>query len=419
MVAIELEHRARRKGSITPFLLVSLMALLAAFAVAVDYIFLWQTRVEMQVANDAAALAGTQSFIDDDFLTGDPAKIQQRVEEGRTNALLYASLNRVLARPAQLDSNPANLPDGDIVLGTLDHPGAKFFIPAQDTLDPFNVALSQVNAVHVVSPRTQARGNSVFIPLGALVLRPSVDVISASTAMIDRAVIGFRFTNSQPLPLAPIALQSDPNAVNPLSWEFVVQARRGPDLFRFDRTTNTFVADPLGDGIHEFLATLSLPGNNPTPGTNAVILNFGAGTPAATAGQIRTGLTPPDLQNQGGELLLGPTNTVLLPGSPATPASGSPGFVALQQSLMHLQMTAEQRIWPLYRQSSFQTGVTTVSGFVAARVVQVNAVPGGPLTFILQATMLATPDAVTDFTRRGVGGVNITNPYVVKIRLVQ
>jgi hypothetical protein len=397
----------RRKGSITPFLLVSLTVLLAAFAVAVDYIFLWQTRVEMQAADDAASLAAVQSFVDDDFLTGDPAKIQPLVVNAQTAAVQYAQLNRVLARPAQLD------PNRDILFGTLDHPRAAVFFPTPDLGNSNNLALATINAVRVLSPRTQARGNPVTIPLGALLLTPSVNVIAASAAMLDRDVIGFRFVNAQPLPLAPIALLSDQAAMNPLSWEYLVLTRQGPDQFRFDRQANTFVADPNGDGLHEMLVTLGQPGVN-TPGTNGCILNLGpANTPAE---QVRNGLTPADLQNQGGQLMLGPNNQVLLPGSPTTPSSG---YADLQQSLTQLQTTAKQRIWPLYTNCDPNTGVTTLHGFVAARVVRVMAVPGGPLTFILQPTMIATPDAVTDFTRRGAGGVNITNPYVVKIRLVQ
>ena len=134
---------------------------------------------------------------------------------------------------------------------------------------------------------------------------------------------------------------------------------------------------------------------------------------------MRNGLTPADLQSLGGQLVLGPNNQVLLPGTPATPASGSPGFTQLEQSLKDLAATGAQRIFPLYTKCDPATGVTTVSGFVAARVATVQTDGNGALTFVLQPTMLASPDAVTDFTRRGAGGVNITNPYVVKIRLVQ
>src|SRR5437868_6350821 len=170
----------RRAGSITPFLLLSLMVLAASFAIAVDYIFLWQTRAEMQSATDAASLAAAQALVDDAQLTGDSARIEKLFEDARANAVRYALMNRVLARPVQLDPNYPDLPGGDVLFGTLDHPGATVFVPAQDTLDPFNTGLANVNAVRVANQRTATRGNPIGIPLGGLLLMPTVDVVAAS-----------------------------------------------------------------------------------------------------------------------------------------------------------------------------------------------------------------------------------------------
>ena len=116
----------RRAGSVTPFLLLSLMVLVASFAIAVDYIFLWQTRAEMQSATDAASLAAAQALVDDAQLTGDSAHIEKLFEDARANAVRYAQLNRVLARPVRLDPNYPDLPDGDILFGTVQHgPGQR------------------------------------------------------------------------------------------------------------------------------------------------------------------------------------------------------------------------------------------------------------------------------------------------------
>ncbi len=406
--------KPQRHGSITPLAIISLLILLAALAVAVDYIFLWQTRVEMQAAADAASAASANALVSEDQLKGDPAKIAPLFQNARDNAVLYGRLNRVLGQPVQFNPNYPDLVNGDILFGTLDNPKATMFVPASNTLDPFNSALAQVNAVRVISRHTQAHGNPVGVPLGGLLLTSNMDVVAASTAMLDRDVIGFQFRNHQPLPLAPIALLSDQQAEDPFSWEYLVEAGNGPDQYRFDKGTNSYVADPLGDGIHEFAVTLAPPGKSPPAQTNGVLLQFGSATTVSE--QLANGLTPTDLQGEGGQLVLGPNNTILLPGSPTTPASG---YADIQAALTQLQQTAAVRVWPLYTTSDPATGVTTVHGFVAARVVQVTATAGGPLTFILQATMIAVPDAVTDFTRRGVGGVNITNPYVVKIRFVQ
>ena len=45
---------------------------------------------------------------------------------------------------------------------------------------------------------------------------------------------------------------------------------------------------------------------------------------------------------------------------------------------------------------------------------------GQPIfTFTLQPTMISTATAVTDASRRGVGGITLVNPYICKVRLVE
>ena len=46
---------------------------MAAFAVAIDYSFLSETRLEMQNAGDSAALAAAEVFVDDSTLLNNPA----------------------------------------------------------------------------------------------------------------------------------------------------------------------------------------------------------------------------------------------------------------------------------------------------------------------------------------------------------
>ena len=77
----------------------------------------------------------------------------------------------------------------------------------------------------------------------------------------------------------------------------------------------------------------------------------------------------------------------------------------------------QKRIWPLYEVFDGLRGQAVVAGFVAARLVRATATSDGA-TVTLQPCMLATRAAITDSSRRGVGGINITNPYVVKVRIV-
>jgi hypothetical protein len=302
------------------------------------------------------------------------------------------------------------------VVGYLAHPHSPLFVPVQD-LTNVTSPVTQLNAMRIYSPRTQANGNPIAVPLGAMLLVPSVDMLATSTAMLDPYVIGFRFVNSRSLPLAPIAILTDPTGINPLSWEFNVVAQNGTDVFSFNQQTKTWSSGP--DGLHEIVVTIGVPGGKNLD-VNSAIVNVNTSSATEVANQLTNGVRPLDLKPFGGQLVLGANNQLLLPGSTTGPVPGSPDFVALLTSLSLLQSTGDQRIWPLYTGVDPSSSEIIVSGWVAARVAQVLVDPNsGALIFTLQATMLASPHAVTHYNSNGVGGINVPNPYIVKIRLVQ
>src|SRR5262249_27554689 len=152
--------------------------------------------------------------------------------------------------------NAVNLPDGDVLFGTLDNPRSTLFVPAERVTDPENPYLALVNAVRIAARRTRDRGNPAGLYVGQALGLPAADLVTVATARLDRDVVGLRPALNQPLPLVPIALLSDPSGADPRSWESQVAAGHGPDDYRFDRATRTFVADANGDGIHEIEITL-------------------------------------------------------------------------------------------------------------------------------------------------------------------
>jgi hypothetical protein len=93
-------------------------------------------------------------------------------------------------------------------------------------------------------------------------------------------------------------------------------------------------------------------------------------------------------------------------------------LTSIENALDQLQQSGEPRIWPLYCGLD-GSGQPVVCGFVAARVVTVSAPAGDTFTFSLQPTMISTATAVTDASRRGIGGIAIVNPYICKVRLVE
>jgi hypothetical protein len=395
----------RRQASTTLVVLLAFGVLLAAAALAIDLAHLWEVRTSQENATDAAALAAAGALVDDRLLTGDPAAMVLCLRLARDEAVRYAAANPVLGEPLPLDPNDTNLPEGDVLFGTLDNPHAPLFVPAGNVADLSNPSLGLVNAVRITGRRTRDRGNAAGLYLGRAFAVPAADVVTLSTAMLDRDVVGLRPALNQPLPLVPIALLSDPGGTNPASWEAQVPGGRGPDDYRFDPATRTVVADATGDGIHEMEVTLA---------DNACELLLGVADSAAVNDQVSGGVMPAQLQSLGGQLVLGEQNQLPLPAPPGCgPAAGTPEADGLAASLEQLRVRGDLRVWPLFAGLDGSSGAAVVTGFVAARVVRVEA-DGPRVRFTLQAGMLATPDLVTDASRR----VGAGNPYLGKIRLV-
>src|SRR5262249_35091380 len=154
---------------------------------------------------------------------------------------------------------------------------------------------------------------------------------------------------AQPVPLAPVALLSDPTGSRKQSWEFQVERRGGSDRWHHDKKKGRCVQG--ADGLYEMLVTLPL-GSAGSPaggnaaqaqaggggsGGNACLLQLGTGDVNDLAAQLVTGVSPAQFQQVGGQLVLGPKNQLVVPGTPWGPRAGSAGTQALQQALQQLQ----------------------------------------------------------------------------------
>jgi hypothetical protein len=414
-----------RRGSVTIWVLLMLsMVLLGASALAINQAWLWSIRTQLQVVADASALAATDALVGDDLLRAVPAPLPALLQNSVGVANTYAGLNPVLGQPFVLLPNPSNDLGGDVVFGTVTTPRSRNLMLAQYIQDPTNTALAQVNLVQVTARLTADRGNAPNLFFGPYVGLTSTDVLAQAAATLDRDVIGFRpLFPEQSLPLAPLALfsdttHSDPNLADARSWQYQVLSSNAKDNFQFQPgAPPTFVAG--SDGLPEFQAQLAIDSNQ-TSSTNVALLYLGVIDAAGAAGQLLTGITPVQVQAIGGQLLLGASdNRVTVPGSTLGPGTGAPALTTLVNNLMQLSQSGQVLVWPLYGATDTLSGNPILCGFVAARVVMVQPVGTGPLTFTLQPTMLVTATAVTDATRRGVGGIAIVNPYICKVRLVE
>ena len=110
---------------VTIFFLFAAPIFLIALVFAFNAAYLAEAKANLHTSADAAALAAVQSLVDDSWLTQDPTLQMNLVTSARTQAQAYASVNKVLGKPLNLQlptTATANPPDGDIVFAFLDQP---------------------------------------------------------------------------------------------------------------------------------------------------------------------------------------------------------------------------------------------------------------------------------------------------------
>jgi hypothetical protein len=408
-----------RQAVVNLWLVATIVVLIALFALAVDYAQLSATGVQLHNAADAAALASAQVLVDDAMLRRVPGELSALIADARDEAIRYGRTNPVLGRPLELVPNLENEVTGDIVFGSLEAPRSHDFVLAHRMDDPRNPYVHLVNAVRITARRTRERGNPAGMYLGQFFNLSSADVEAAATAMLDRNVIGFRPVGHRPIPLMPIGLFSDPRGGHPLSWEAQVEKGEAHDEYRWDRLRKQFVTDAAGDGLPEMTVSLAL-GEAQAERSNACLFQLGTKEVAGLCRQITLGVTAADLVDFGEQLVLPPNRQLSVEGSLLGPEAGSRDLSQVQRALERMQLEAEPRLWPLFTAFDPNRGRATVSGFVAARLVRVDApTADAPLMFLLQPCFVSAPSAVTNAGPQGEQAATGMNRYICKVRLVE
>jgi hypothetical protein len=423
-----LVRRATRRGGVSLYFLLALPVLCLTVALAVYATQLGRVSTDLQKAGDAAALAAVQTLVDDRTLIDDPQARWDLLAEARREAVRYAAENEVYGRSLELYANPGNEADGDVVFGVVPSARSRQFLSV-DLREGGREWLSGINAVRITARQTGERGNAPLLNDGPLLSRTANDVSRPATAMLDRAVIGLRPVDAKPIPLAPVALLSDPSGETGESWEYQVELRGGPDGWHYDRQLRRCEPAFEGDGIHEMVVRLRVPRQDdtdasaaeetPGPGrANACLLQIGARDFSALCGQMLTGVVREHLAEYGGKFALGVDNTLVVRGSPLGPRPDSAEHALLVKSLQQLQLLGEPRIWPLFSRFDEGTDLPVVTGFVAARVAEVHS-GGGDVLFVLQPCVLSLPGVLTESSRRSEGPPPPMNRYLCKVRLVE
>lgn len=338
-------------------------------------------------SSDASATAGARQLIGDELLMArlcadTDGLSTASIPASRDAAILYAQYNPIRGAVYAPDRNDPNLATADLVLGRVE----TFGIGATFTPADLNVA-SDLQGLNAVQSRIRIEGANAPRTFSV-----SHELTSTSVAVFDDRTVGFRpFLPSQVLPVVPIGIEAS-------VWNTQLSCGVPGTL---PQIAIKLVRCPNG-------------GVQPT----AVPLAIGVTTMADYLGQISNGITKPQYTAFGQPLELHPiTSTLDLPAEDCY----SPSTADLVSALGLIGN--QPRVWPLVQAAPGGSGQATVSGFVGARIISVNAgIEPDPATMgmtnvetvvvILQPAMVDAPTAVSRPTAPH-------NTYIGRVRLTR
>ncbi len=449
-------HRRTRRGAVVTGWLALWGLLLIVLLWAVELLsFRSHGRVELQIADDAAAHAAARDLVTESVFTVGytsdafsssvvPIDRAALIAKARADGERYGQLSRVMGHGLTIHDNATNNPHGELFIDSLENPTSRDFLGLRAVgTDPYNPDL---NAVRVKTHWAK--------------------ISASSTYYVDRDVVGFRLKqppSSNPtfptLPMVPIAILSQPCVPGPTtnvpacwtssskslaSWEKAIMGRQGPDKYLMGPGGLPITAvsnGGVGDNIPEISVTLTEGGNT---NDNGQLVYFNpAEAFAALVGQVTGGVAFGDLLTPGqqpGQFVLNDgtqaQNVAAAPTGSLPPASNSlsaGGATTLAGSATTTKQTGsgllgilgQPRVWLLYSGVANQNGnpVVDVVGFVVARVMNVQVAgaggSGNSLTITLQPSVLVTDKALTNWALRDLGPRSLYNPYVARLRFVE
>ena len=153
----------RHRGTVMIFTVLVLLMLIGFVGLAVDWGYTYRTAQQLQIAADAAALAGAENL----FLSHVSA---------RSAAISLAAANNAAGKVVSLQDNPSNVSTGDIVLGTYDRPTRTFTPTSQPS----------ANAVYIVARRTTGSiGGALPLLFGPIFGKSSAEVSRGAIALSE------------------------------------------------------------------------------------------------------------------------------------------------------------------------------------------------------------------------------------------
>ena len=365
----------RRQGFTTPAAAVGLIVLMFGLALIVDRIWLETAKLELMIAAESAGLAACKELATDGLLIANNST-DLRINNALQMAESIASQNYVGGMPVTLNINS----DGDVAFGNL----------VQQTQGiQFVESNDNPTTVVVTAQRTRSNNNPVAMFLSGIVGIPYADVAVRVEATVNNDVTGLRPISGTPIPALPIAIwEVDPTGSRTDTWDASVGSATGTDQYSFDTETHTVISG--SDGIPE-LVLHSLGNGNSTTTSNVQLLDLGTGlSDSGITQQFQVGVCVTDLQNLGGQILIGQGATASF--------NSSYQFSAAQVDALQ-QMLGQTRICLLYSTAtstttttqSASTGSTAVcTAVVAIRIMAVSSQSDGSCDVTVQPTVMTS-----------------------------
>ena len=266
------ENDRKRRGITMVFVVVLIPVLLGAAALTIDVGLLVNTKTDLQIAADAAALAGVSALSTDEMM-----RVRMREDDPSALAAVTRMAERLAARFSSynpsLGTETTYIDPKDITVGWIDLESGTSPIVT-------DVPPSQFNAVQTIVRRThKSRNGPVELLFARIFGIATGDVTATATAVFDDRVAGL------------------PPSTGPTIWPFSINEtvfrdsfKNGGDQFGYDDVTDS--VSGFGDGINE----IHLFPNKTAPG-NFGTLNFGgSGSSSELVEQIDYGLTPENIE---------------------------------------------------------------------------------------------------------------------------
>ncbi|UCG31552.1 MAG: hypothetical protein JSU68_07780 [Phycisphaerales bacterium] len=287
-------NKYKRRGAILVYVAASGVVLLGFAALAVDAGRLYLGKTELQVAADAAALAGAMELLHERRLHGE-GELLTSFQLVRQRAAAVAGSNPVLGIGPQIDYNPGNAPDGDLVIGYLPH--------LYNTGEPMTFSdVTEFNAVKVRVRRDATYNGPVALMFARILGIDTADLVAEATAAFQYGIVGFRVrSETATAGLIPFALRET-------FWDTLTGTLAGQnsvfeDNWAYDPQTGEVTPGP--DGLPE-INLYPGSGDDQLPPGNFGTVDIG-GANNATADierQLLYGVSAEDLEYHGGELSL-------------------------------------------------------------------------------------------------------------------